>query len=469
MPFRIRLLTTSILIVATVLTLVMLLSWSRIIQFEVERLDTRLCIEAKRIATIQSEEPQSTGLSDYLGVKLRVNASQHLLLLVKNNRDQINSKVNWPQNFSFAASLNWSDANPVPKTFSPKKGSQPPRKQKIETCQFAQFEKDGRQWRAVLYTPSGIKSFIAVDFTTTKSELQSSVQSALIVVIPIALLLCILSAWLIAGITMRPLNRLSDAMKAVTQKDFHHRLPESSEDTEFKLLINTYNMMLERLERSFQQASRFSADAAHELKTPLTILRGQLEQAVSQADPQQLDLNSVLDEVGKLSGITRKLLLLSQADAGSLALHYARIDLTTLLDELLADLEFLPEKPIVNCDIAKELSFNGDIILLRQLINNLVSNAIRYHQPDTAITINAQRNRDSIEIIFSNQCAPISTNSRQHLFDRFFRGDPAHNRSTEGNGLGLSLAREIAKAHGGSLQLDKTSEDRVTLRLNLPD
>jgi signal transduction histidine kinase len=468
MSFRTRLFSTSILIVATVMVAILFLSWTRIMQFEIKRLDTQLCIEAKRTADTSQKESLSTRLSDDLGAKLRIYNPQQLLLFVENiNKEIYSQSDNWPQDFTIN-NLNWSDALPVPKTFSLKKNTQPPNKKNIETCQLAQFDQNQRQWRAVLYSQANTQSFIAVDLAVTKNELQGAVHSALGVVIPLALLLCALSAWLISNITMKPLTRLTNAMQAVNQKDFHHRLPENKEDNEFKILISSYNMMLTRLEKSFKQASRFSADAAHELKTPLTILRGQLEQAVRQGDSQQLDLNNILDEVGKLSAITRKLLLLSQADAGNLALHYEQIDLTTLLDELLTDLEFFPEGTLINSHIERELILNGDIILLRQLLNNLLSNALRYHLTDTEISISASHYNNHIEIIFSNDCKPISKATRKHLFDRFFRGDPAHNRSIDGNGLGLSLAKEIAKAHGGNLQLDETDNNKVSLRLRLP-
>jgi two-component system, OmpR family, heavy metal sensor histidine kinase CusS len=269
---------------------------------------------------------------------------------------------------------------------------------------------------------------------------------------------------------MRPVNRLRDAMKDVTQKALNRRLPTQGEDREFKVLIDAYNTMLVRLETSFQQASRFSADASHELKTPLTILQGRLEQALQKADQPavQTELSELLDEVGRLSTITRKLLLLSQADAGWLTLQRTTIDLSGLLDDMAADAQMLLTDQTFVCDIDRHLSMQGDAVLLRQLFNNLISNAVRYCRPGGEIKLSAHKLQTSLEVVFSNATKAITAADRTRFFDRFYRGDAAHNRQVDGHGLGLSLAREITRAHGGDLVLLDTSLEIVTLRLTLP-
>jgi signal transduction histidine kinase len=140
--------------------------------------------------------------------------------------------------------------------------------------------------------------------------------------------------------------------------------------------------MLERLERSFKQASRFSGDAAHELKTPLAILQGELERTLQQADPGsevQQRLSNLLDEVRRLSGIVRKLLLLSLADAGQMNLHRVEMDLSGLLIEMLEDIELLASHLEIQTEIADGLSVLGDRDLLIQVLQNLISNAIKYN------------------------------------------------------------------------------------------
>jgi signal transduction histidine kinase len=473
MTFRTRLFITTILIVATVVAVVMLLTWSRIMQFELERLDDRLCIEGKRMVLAQQRDGIPPDLASDLAVKLRVNESSQLLARVETlEHEALFESANWKNELSLDA-LSWGEAllGPASDTLAlngPREAKYKHEHLPQERCQLAHFKWQDRQWRGALYTRATSRSFIATDLAATKSELQNAVRYALAVVIPLALLLTALGAWLLARLTSGPIHRLHDAMQVVTQKALNHRLSDQGEDREFQLLIQAYNTMLARLERSFVQASRFSADAAHELKTPLTILRGRVEQAIQCDSPQQVDLYGMLDEVSKLTGITRKLLLLSQADAGSLTLHRTSVDLSQLLGELLADLELLPEAGHLDCSIEPDLVIQGDDILLNQLFNNIVSNGIRYGLAGGTFGIKALRKEALIEVTCCNPCGTLRAAERHRLFDRFYRGDFARHQGGEGSGLGLSLAREIARAHGGDLTLEPTPDDLFCIRLSLP-
>jgi heavy metal sensor kinase len=311
---------------------------------------------------------------------------------------------------------------------------------------------------------------VAADTAGASAEVLTVARDALPLAIALALLLAALGAWLISSLAIRPIRRLRDAMHAVSQKDLRQRLESRGEDKEFRELIASYNAMLERLEKSFEQASRFSADAAHELRTPLTILQGRLEQAIRQSEHRaiQADLTEMQDEIGRLASITRKLLLLSQADAGKLPLNRAPVDLTGELDTLETDAQMLASVDRVTSAIDRGLVIEADEQLLRQLLNNLVSNAIRYCKTDGWIDLTAHRRGANVEITFANAADAIDPQSRRRLFDRFHRLDPARGRDSEGTGLGLSLAREIARAHGGDVILDDASADEFRLRLVLP-
>jgi two-component system heavy metal sensor histidine kinase CusS len=475
MYFRTRIFAISILTVTAVLALVISLSWSRIMTVELTNLDSRLCMEAKRLipnrtlpdtnnpaANINNLRDTSLSggrLMTDLTDKLRVSSPNQLMLSVGSAEQGFLTAPKGVDVQDVISRLNWLSAEPLALTDNHKANV---------VCQFAFFEHQQNQWRASLFQVSNQQSFIAVDVAATTSQLTSTLQAALIVVIPFSLLLSILGAWFIATNTIRPINRLHKAMDKVTQKDLSHRLPEHKEDKEFKMLIDAYNTMLDRLEDSFRQVSRFTADAAHELKTPLTVLRGKLEQAVLSENSSQLDLNAILDEVGHLSAITRKLLLLSQADSGSMALHFEPINITELVDELIADMTLLSDELELDCVIEKGLIIQGDIVLLRQLLNNLLVNVMRYSLHHKGVTIHARQNESAIEVVISNFCLPISNDVRVKLFDRFYRGEPAHTQGISGSGLGLSLAREIARAHGGNLTLEPSDSDVVTMRLLLP-
>ncbi len=228
--------------------------------------------------------------------------------------------------------------------------------------------------------------------------------------------------------------------------------------------------MLERLERSFLQASRFSADAAHELKTPLAILQGQIEQAMAQCEagsPVQARLTGILDEVQRLGTISRKLLLLSLADAGRLRLHIIPFDLSQALEDLVEDAQMLAPELEVSGSIAPGLTVGADAALLRQVLHNLLGNAIKYNLPNGWIRITTARQNGRVEISIANASTGIPAADHERIFERFYRADPSHNRQVEGVGLGLSLSREITRAHGGDLTLAKSADGEVRFVVNL--
>ena len=496
--FRTRLFVIAGLIVATVITAVMLIGWSRVLAFEADRLEQRLCMEAKRLATQPAREEDAARMVTDVLSKLHLNsAGQVMLYFEARGVGQSYQSPNWQPEFAQDSapwrSMTTEGADPAglqdqkskhpPMGLQEQQGDRPPpappppqrpdrgdRPRVAGACALASLTLQGSPWRAARFTHSEGRSVLAVDLIATQTEIQSALKQALVMVIPLALIFTALGAWLLSVLTMRPVNRLRTAMQVVTQQALDQRLSSYGEDYEFEILISAYNTMLSRLEISFQQASRFSADAAHELKTPLTILQGRMEQSLNQTHGSmtQQELSGLLDEVGRLSDITRKLLLLSQVDAGYLALQHTRIDLSETLGDMAADMQMLLTDQTLQCAIAPELTIQADALLLRQLLNNLVSNAVRYCRADGWITLSARAMPSGVEVVISNATQVIASEERARFFDRFYRGDASHNRRTDGNGLGLSIAREIARAHGGDLVLMASAADEVVLQLTLP-
>ncbi len=470
MSFRLRIFINAAAIVAAVLAAVMATGWFRVMEFEVGRLDSRLCSEAKRLAMERFPSTDLQRLEGDIQEKLRLGNRDQLLLRFIDEADGLTyQSAHWDDAVDLAH-LDWVQATDArrPNTDSPpieKRGNP-----QNSTCNLASFDSRADQWRVARSDVDQARGLVATNLNAPKVEIRKALLSALLVEIPISLILTAVGAWVLSASALSPVNRLRDSMKKVTPTALDQRLSGATQDHEFKELINAYNTMLERLERSFQQASRFSSDAAHELKTPLTILRGRIEQVRRKTtdDDLRADLSELLEEVSRLSVVTRRLLLLSQADAGKLELSLSTVNLTEVLTELMADAGLMAQDKALSSSIADGLSVKGDKVLLRQLLNNLISNSVRYSTPGGFIAVKAKQCLDCIEVTFSNSSRTIAAHERSRFFERFFRGDASHNRTVEGNGLGLSLALEIAKAHGGTLNLLPSIETEVHLQLTLP-
>lgn len=328
----------------------------------------------------------------------------------------------------------------------------------------------GHQWRIGQSRRGNLLVQMGVNTTLSEAQLLISIQRFGAGVIVLCLLVAWV-AWYLAGRTMRPVEHLTGVMERIRASDMRQRVSAADEALEFHQLVTVFNDMLDRLERSFLQAVRFSGDAAHELRTPVAILQGELERAFERAsnNPElEQALADMLDEVRRLDSIVRKLLMLSRADAGQLQIPMQPLDLAPMLRELADDVEMMaPERPL-RLDAPPRMGAQGDADLLRQVLQNLVSNAVKYGLPGGWIAISARRSGAGWQIDVSNESSGIAFEHRERLFDRFYRADEAHNRRIAGVGLGLALAREIARAHGGELRLADCSASQVTFSLTLP-
>ncbi|MEL6775656.1 MAG: ATP-binding protein [Cyanobacteria bacterium J06597_16] len=340
-------------------------------------------------------------------------------------------------------------------------------------------------WRIGVVNVESGQGAIAVSLQTIDQDM-AVIRNIFLVAIPSTLLTIAGGAWILAGSALRPVRKLTNVIKQVTAKGLDQQVPVGSADVEFVELIEVFNKMLTRLERSFKQSSRFSGDAAHELKTPLAILRGELELVMQQAEPGsdlQQSLSKLMDEVSRLSNIVRKLLLLSLADAGQISLRQAKVNIEEILEVLVEDVELLDPDLPVTVTLAKQASrVRGDRDLLTQVLQNMIDNAVKYNLPEGSpnrwLTIackqqtgKQQTSKQSVKqvlVTVTNASQTLPEEDRDRIFDRFYRGDPSRNRKREGFGLGLSLSREIARAHGGDLTLDKTISGQTAFTLTLP-
>ncbi|MGD1085126.1 MAG: ATP-binding protein [Verrucomicrobiota bacterium] len=289
-----------------------------------------------------------------------------------------------------------------------------------------------------------------------------------------ALLLALAGGWWLTRKALSPVAALTQAAERVNERSLREQLPRSGSGDELDRLTEVFNAMTARLDGSFQRVREFTLHASHELKTPLTILRGELESALREeekgAPPRPGRLLSQMDEIDRLTKIVDGLTLLTKADAGQVALHLEPVRLDELVRESFADANILaqPSGIRVFMSACEEIPLQGDRHRLRQLLLNLTDNSIKHNQPGGVVDISLRRAGGMAELQISNTGAGLAPELHARVFERFFRGDASHNREVEGCGLGLSIAQWIVTAHGGAIRFDSTPGKLTTLVVRLP-
>jgi heavy metal sensor kinase len=405
--------------------------------------------------------------------------SADFILWVKNYDKVVFQSTEWPGELdpeSFHISDKYAGPD-APKTGQPLPA--PPRRGEqispqnpalpLKQAEFLTRAAAGKTWRVGVMGNPYVTLVLAADmgeFDARMAELRNTYLLALLAV----LVLLAASAWLIAGRALRPVGALTQIAERVTARGLDQRIPAVTYEAEFNRLITVFNEMMARLEKSFQQATRFSADASHELKTPLARLQAELEQALVDTpddSPHQPVFTSLLEEVCRLKAIVQKLLLLSLADAGQLKLQREPVNLTNLVEAVVEDCRAQAPQLTVDSDLAPDISVDGDSDLLEQALQNLAVNAVKYNRPQGRIHFELSRESDRIFIRVTNTGAGVAPAEREKIFERFYRADSSRSQQVPGVGLGLSLSREIIRIHGGDLKLEENLEDLTSFVIEL--
>ena len=293
---------------------------------------------------------------------------------------------------------------------------------------------------------------------------------------PLILLASIIVGYVLAGRNIKPVDTIIDEIEAITDgRSLHRRVIEVSNTEELARLTTTLNAMLVRLERNFLSLRRFTADASHELKTPLTVLRAGVERAITHpsAAPEQMAvLEETLVEVNRMTEIVDSLLTLARVDEGRAPLHLEPTDLRELLAEMSETANILGEQASVNVSVEhpdRPLVLPLDRARARQLLLNLVTNAIKYTPKGGEVSITCVKTRESVVVKVSDTGIGIAAGDLLHVFDRFWRADAARSRGQRpGAGLGLAICRWIAEAHGGSIEVQSRRGEGTTFTVTLP-
>jgi len=295
-------------------------------------------------------------------------------------------------------------------------------------------------------------------------------------VAPFILALSVSAAYIIAGRAFRPVDQIINEVEAITDgRSLHRRLPVDDAGDEMARLSSTLNAMIARLETSFGALRRFTADASHELKTPLTVLRADVERAMSTAgspNDQLVALEEALHETRRMADLVDSLLTLARADEGRFDLHREPVPLEPLVREVFETALILGEDAGlgVSLPIIEPATVLGDRTRLRQLLLNLVTNAIKYTPRGGRVEL-AMTVRDHVATVAVRDTGiGISAADLPYIFDRFWRADRARSRAAErgGFGLGLAISQYIAQAHGGTLTVHSRLGRGSTFTVTLP-
>ncbi|MEO7218285.1 MAG: HAMP domain-containing sensor histidine kinase [Gemmatimonadaceae bacterium] len=334
---------------------------------------------------------------------------------------------------------------------------------------------------AIADTTTELSRVIAGVRVRGAQSLPTELMTTIFAVMPLLIALASWGIWLMLGGTFRRIERVRRGVADITDgRSLHRRLSDDESSPEIAALITTLNSMIARLETSFAALRRFTADASHELKTPLAVLRADVERAMSattRKDDRLVALEEALHETTRMADLVESLLTLARADEGRFDLYRERVDLTALTQEVYETAVILGEGAgvTVNLPFTAEVSIGGDRTRLRQLFLNLVTNAIKYTARGGRVDLGLGRHPDNVTFAVRDTGAGIAAADVPHIFERFWRADRARSRTAErgGFGLGLAISQWIAQAHGGSLtvqsRLGKGSLFTLTLPLDPAD
>ncbi|RMH50635.1 MAG: HAMP domain-containing protein [Zetaproteobacteria bacterium] len=294
----------------------------------------------------------------------------------------------------------------------------------------------------------------------------------------LGLLSMVISGWVgyvMAGRAYAPLRQIVRTARAVAAGDLSRRLKPRGDDPEIRALEEALNRMFHELEASFSAQKRFTADASHELRIPLTILKGEVEVALRHprsVEEYQAHLRQQLEMIGRMQRIVDDLLTLARADAGQLELVQEPVDLTLLLQEVGQHhlILFAREQISLEMDIAEGLRVNGDQRQLERVIYNLLNNAYKYAPRRSSIYLHARAEGRQVFIHVRDEGPGIAEEHLEKLFVRFFRADDSRARrhSEGGAGLGLAICKHIIQAHGGTIRAESAPGMGAEFIITLP-
>ncbi len=291
--------------------------------------------------------------------------------------------------------------------------------------------------------------------------------------VPLVLALSVSVGWFLAGRALKPFAEVAETAEQLTSENLNTQIVTSYKEREVQRLVESFNSMMWRLNRSFQQVRQFNADAAHELRTPLAILQGENEIALrnpSLPDDVRAVLASNLEELDRLTRVVNDLLTLAEAESGTEILKRTPIQVSAILKDLIEEMTPLAEDRLlkIECLGLPDLRVLGDDLWIRRALLNLIDNSIKYSKPGGIIEVWLKRIDSTVQIGIRDFGIGIDPKDLPRIFDRLYRADPARSRTKGGSGLGLSIVKWIVEAHHGQIKVHSLPDRGTTVEIMLP-
>jgi signal transduction histidine kinase len=315
-------------------------------------------------------------------------------------------------------------------------------------------------------TPSGNRTVLVAESLDTVGDGTDAVIVALLLGLPILTLAVGCATFLFVGRTLRPVEAMRRQAATITARNLHERLPVPETDDEIAALASTMNTMLDRIEASSAAQRRFVGDASHELRSPLATVQANADllNTVDLPATAARSVGRIRTESTRMARLVEDLLLLARADNDQLRARRLDVDLDDLVYTERERLAELHPQLTVRASF-EPVRVSGDPDALLRAVRNLIDNSVRHAR--TNVTIGVGRRDRTAEIVIGNDGPPIPASDREKIFDRFVRLDDSRSRADGGSGLGLSIARDIVSAHGGTLTVDDL-DNGAAMRIRLP-
>jgi len=332
---------------------------------------------------------------------------------------------------------------------------------------------------AVAITMPGRREIVAViQGLESERAMLRSLRYSVYWSMPIGLLVAFLGGTFLAGRALRPVGDMADQAGRIQARTLHERLPVSNPDDELGHLSTEFNRLLDRLETAFEQQRRFMAEASHELRTPIAVIRGEADLTLSRENRGRAEYREALSVIGaesrRMTRVVEDLFLLARADAGQLRLTVTGFDLGALAASTVRSAQSMAaaRSIVLTARVEGETPVRADEALIARVIRNLIDNAIKYGRQGGAVEVEVSAPAGEPAVAVRDDGPGISPEVQRRIFDRFYRGPESRTADAAGDGggagLGLAIAKGIAEAHGGTLTLHHSGPEGTEFRLTLP-